>query len=134
MTATAETSVPVQRTEHPHIVKSKNVLGGMPRVDGTRLSVLTVRNMIDSGKSPDYIAEHFPPLTLAQIHDALSYSYDHPDELAEHRERQTLRSVLKRADLVYVEGRLVPRADFNENDVPPGARVYTWETLPEGME
>lgn len=134
MMATTTTQVTVQRTEHPYIVKSANVLGGMPRVDGTRLSVLTVRNMIDSGKSPDYIVEHFPPLTLAHIHDALSYSYDHPDELAEHRERQTLRSVLKRADLVYVDGRLVPRAAFNERDVPPGARVYTWETLPEGME
>lgn len=134
MTATAKTSVPVRRTEHPHVVKSPDIAGGMPRVEGTRFSVLQVRNMIDSGMSPAYIVENFPPLTLAQVHDALSYSYDHPDELAEHRSRQTLRSVLQRADLMYVEGRLIPRAALKEGDVPPGARVYTWETLPEGME
>jgi hypothetical protein len=73
-------------------------------------------------------------LTFAQIYDALSYSYDHPDELAEHRTRLTLRSVLRRADLVYVDGRLIPRAAFKAGDVPPGAKVYTWETVPEGMD
>lgn len=134
MTATVKTSAPVQRTEHPHIVKSANIAGGMPRVEGTRFSVLMVRNMIDSGMSPDYVVANFPPLSRAQIHDALSYSYDHPDELAEHESWHTLRGVLKRADLVYVEGPLVPCAAFKESDVPPGARAYTWETVPESME
>jgi uncharacterized protein (DUF433 family) len=134
MTAAVKPKAPVQRTEHPHILKSADIAGGMPRVEGTRFSVLQVRNMIDSGMTPDYILENFPPLTLAQIHDALSYSYDHPDELAEHRSRHTLRSVLQRNDLVYVDGRLVPRLAVKEGDLPPGAKVYTWETLPEGME
>jgi uncharacterized protein (DUF433 family) len=108
MTATAKTKAPIQRTEHPHIVKSADVIGGMPRVEGTRFSELQVRNWVESGMDLDDIVESFPPLTLAQIRDALSYSYDHPDELAEHRSRHTLRSVLKRADLVYVDGRLIP--------------------------
>ena len=133
MTATVKTSAPVQRTEHPHIVKSADILDGMPRVEGTRISVLQVRNMMESGMSPDYIAENFPPLTLAQIYDALSYSYDHPDEMAAHESRHTLRSVLQRGDLVYVAGRLIPRADLKQSDVPPGVPIYTSETLPEGM-
>jgi len=134
MTATVTTSAPVQRTEHPHIVKSANIFGGMPRVEGTRLAELQIRNMIDSGMSPDYIVNNVPPLTLAQIHDALSYSYDHPDELAEQESMHTLRSVLQRADMVYVEGRLIRRAALKDSDIPPGAQAYTWETLPEGME
>jgi uncharacterized protein (DUF433 family) len=133
MTTAVETKAPAQRTEHPHIVKSADIFGGMPRVEGTRISVLQVRNWVESGMDFDYIVENFPPLTLAQIHDALSYSYDHPDELAEHRSRHTLRSVLKRADLVYVDGRLVPRSAFKESEVPPGATVYTWETVAEGV-
>jgi uncharacterized protein (DUF433 family) len=134
VTAKVKTKAPVQRTEHPHIVKSADVIGGMPRVEGTRFSVLQIRNWIESGMDLDYIVENFPPLTPAQIYDALSYSYDHPEELAEHRSRHTLRSVLQRADLVYVDGRLIPRAAFKESDVPPGAKVYTWETAPEEMD
>jgi len=134
MTATAKSKAPVQRTEHPHIVKSADIFDGMPRVEGTRISVLQVRNMIASGMSPEYIVENFPPLTLDQIRDALSYADDHPDELAEHESRHTLRSVLQRADLVYVDGRLIPRFALKESDIPPGAEVYTWETLPDGKE
>lgn len=134
MVTTIKQKAPVQRTEHPHVVKSADIFSGMPRVEGTRFSVLNIRNYVESGMSIDYIVESFPPLTPAQIHDALSYSFDHPDELAEHQERHTLRSVLKRADLVYVQGRLIPRLALKESDIPPGVTAYTWETLPEGME
>ena len=134
MSATVKTKAPVQRTDHPHIVRSADIFDGMPRVEGTRISVMQVRNMVASGMSPEYIVENFPPLTLEQIDDALSYARDHQDEMAEHESRHTLRSVLKRADLVYVDGRLIPRFALKESDLPPGAKVYTWETLPEGME
>ena len=106
----------------------------MPRVEGTRTSVLQIKWWIESGMTPEDIVEDFPPLTPAQIHDTLSYAYDHPDEMAEHASRHTLRSVLKRADLVYVDGRLVPRFALKESDIALGAEVYTWETLPEEKE
>ena len=134
MSATAKSKAPVQRTEHPHIVKSSDVFDGMPRVEGTRISVLQITWWIQSGLTPEEIIEKFPPLTLDQIRDALNYADDHPDEMAEHASRHTLRSVLKRADLVYVDGRLIPRFALKESDIPPGAEVYTWETLPEGKE
>jgi uncharacterized protein (DUF433 family) len=134
MSASVKTKAPIQRTDHPHIVKSADVFGGMPRVEGTRISVMQVRNMVASGMSPGYIVENFPPLTLEQIDDALSYARNHPDEMAEHESRHTLRSVLKRADLVYVNGRLIPRFALKESDIPPDAEVYAWETLPEGKE
>lgn len=90
--------------------------------------------MFESGMTSDYIIENFPPLTVAQIHDALNCSYDHPDELAEHRSRHTLRSVFRRADMVYVDGCLIPRIALKDSDIPPDAEVYSWETLPEDKE
>jgi uncharacterized protein (DUF433 family) len=134
MSATVKPKAPVQKTDHPHIVKSADIFDGMPRVEGTRISVLQITWWIQSGLTPEYIVENFPPLTLDQIRDALSYADDHPDEMAEHASRHTLRSVLKRGDLVYVNGRLIPRFALKESDIPPGAEVYTWETLPEGKE
>jgi uncharacterized protein (DUF433 family) len=134
MSATTRPKAPVQRTDHLHVVKSADVFGGMPRIEGTRISVLQVTWWIQSGLTPEYIVESFPPLTLEQIDDALSYARDHQDEMAEHESRHTLRSVLKRADLVYVDGRLIPRFALKESDIQPGAKVYTWETLPEGMK
>ncbi len=42
---------------------------------------------IQQGMTPDEMVKQFPPLTLAQIHAALSYYYDHQAEIdAEIRE------------------------------------------------
>jgi uncharacterized protein (DUF433 family) len=72
MTTAMETKATVQRTEHPHIVKSADIFGGMPRVEGTRISVLQVLWWSQSGLTPGYVIEYFPPLTLAQFYDALA--------------------------------------------------------------
>jgi uncharacterized protein (DUF433 family) len=133
MTATTKQRAKIERTEHPHVVKSAGTLGGKARIDDQRISVLQLFQMFEWGMSVDEIIASHPTLTPAQVHDALSYAYDHPGEIAADAERQTLRSVLKRADMVYVEGRLIPRASFKESDVPPGAKAYTWETLPSGI-
>ena len=131
-TTTTETPrAPIERTEHPHIVKSADTLGGEPRVEDTRFGVRHVLNYAESGMSPAEIAETWPFLSLAQVHDALSYAYDHPDEMAYHRERNKLRNVLKDNDMVYVAGRLILRERLRPEDVPQGATVYTWETLPK---
>jgi uncharacterized protein (DUF433 family) len=122
----------IERTEHPHIVKGGG-LGGQPRIDDQRISVLQLFDMFSNGWSIEDIQRGLPTLSLAEIHDAISYAYDHPDEMDYWRERRKLRSVLQRADMVYVEGRLIPRKALKESDVPPGAKVYTWETLPEEM-
>jgi uncharacterized protein (DUF433 family) len=121
---------PIERTEHPHIVKSADTLGGEPRVEGTRISVLQIRRMFEGGMSVGEIVEGFPDLSPAQIHDALSYAHDHPDEMAFHRERHKIRNVMRDLDWVLVGGRLIPRERLRPEDVPAGVVVYTWETLP----
>ncbi len=129
-TTAAATRAPIERTEHPHVVKSADTLGGQPRVDGTRFAVRHLYNSFAAGTTPQEIVETFPFLSLAQVLDALSYAYDHPDEMAELNEQNKLRSVLRDNDMVYVAGRLISRERLRPEDVPPGAIVYTWETLP----
>jgi uncharacterized protein (DUF433 family) len=125
---------PIERTEHPHVVKSADSMGGEPRVDGWRMPVRQLYNMVEAGESVDDILESFPFLTRAQVHDALSYAYDHPDEMAYHEERHKLRNVMKKHDMVLVGNRLIFREQLTPADVPPDATVYTWETLPEGFD
>jgi uncharacterized protein (DUF433 family) len=131
MTApTAPTRAPIERTEHPHIVKSADTLGGEPRVDGTRMPVRQLWEMAAAGMTVDAIIADFSYLTPAQVYDALSYAYDHPDEMKFHKERHKLRNILRELDLALVGNRFVARRELATLDVPPDVLVYTWETLP----
>jgi uncharacterized protein (DUF433 family) len=136
MTATLPpTRAPSERTEHPHVVKSADTLGGEPRVEDTRMSVLQIFDMAEYGMSVAEIIADFPFLTPAQVHDAISYGYDHPDEIEFHRERHKLRNVLKKHGLVYYDSRLLTPGQLAALDPPPDeANVYTWETLPPELD
>jgi uncharacterized protein (DUF433 family) len=134
MATTATTRAPIERTEHPHIVKSADTLGGEPRVDGTRIPVRQIVALFEAGTTADEMMASYPPLTRSQIFDAISYAYDHPDEMAFHEERHKIRNIMKAHDLVLIDHRLVPRDRFNPADFPPETPVYTWETLPPELE
>ena len=57
---------------------------GQPRayIAGTRVRVQDVSAMAEvQGKSPDEIVQALPHLTLAEVHAALSYYFDHRDEI-----------------------------------------------------
>lgn len=67
----------------PHIEIRPN-RGGQPRayVSGTRVRVQDI--VCDSeglGLTPDEIVANLPHLTLGQVHAALSYYFDHQDEI-----------------------------------------------------
>lgn len=69
------------------IVTTEGVLGGGPRLDGHRISVIQVADMVIKGDhSPEYVADQLD-VTLADVHTALAYYYDNPDEMAEIRQR-----------------------------------------------
>lgn len=70
------------------IVRTEDVLGGKPRIEGHRISVLQVAEMVREGDySPDDVADQLG-LTLAEVHTALAYYYDNPDEMQAVRERR----------------------------------------------
>ena len=64
---------------YPHITKVPGVCGGRPAIDDTRVRVLNIVYLLKQGYAPEMLEEY--PLTLAQVHAALAYYYDHPDEI-----------------------------------------------------
>ncbi|PSQ46637.1 hypothetical protein BRD15_08640 [Halobacteriales archaeon SW_6_65_15] len=70
------------------IVSTEDVLSGAPRIEGTRIGVHHVaRRIIDGDEEPAVVASDYD-LSLADIHRALTYYYDHPDEMREMRKRR----------------------------------------------
>jgi uncharacterized protein (DUF433 family) len=55
---------------------------GVPRIAGTTTKVIEVAiDKLAHGSSPEEMHFQYPHLSLAQIHAALSYYYDHQPEL-----------------------------------------------------
>jgi len=70
------------------IVATPEVLGGKPRIDGTRIGVYFVHEQIEGRglDSKTFAAEH--DLDVADVYRALAYYYDHPEEMAEIESRR----------------------------------------------
>lgn len=64
-----------------HITSTPGVCGGKPCITGTRIRVWDVASLAQAGSSPDEIIMHYPSLTLADVHAALSYFYDNRTEI-----------------------------------------------------
>ena len=72
----------VEKVMHPYIISRKDYCGGQPIIKGTKFPVRSVVNYIlRQGFSPEELVREFPHLTLAQVYDALSYYYDHRDDI-----------------------------------------------------
>jgi len=68
-------------TVYSHITKDPEVCGGRACIDGTRIRVLDIACLQRQGLAPEKMLEIYPSLNLAQIHAALSYSYENPQEI-----------------------------------------------------
>lgn len=67
------------------ITHDDDVLGGEPRIDGTRVGVRHVAaRVIDGSQSPAHVADQLD-LSLSEVYDALSYYYSHVDEIRDLR-------------------------------------------------
>ena len=64
------------------ITKTPGVYGGKARIDGHRVRVQDIVTDYEwNGLSPDEICQQYPSITLAHVHAALSYYYEHRDEI-----------------------------------------------------
>lgn len=73
------------------IVKTEGVMGGQPRLEGRRISVLQVAEMVlDEGMAPEEVSEGFD-LDLSEVHGALSYYYENIEEMRKWREKRNRR-------------------------------------------
>ena len=71
-------SLPHDTTLHRYVTTDPAVCDGKPIIAGTRTRVVQIAVEYDRlGWTPDEIVEAHPHLTLAQVHDALSYYYEH---------------------------------------------------------
>lgn len=70
------------RLEYGHITHDPQVRAGKACIDGTRIAVVDIVTLQKRGYRPEEMLDHYTrPLTLAQVHSALAYYYDHRDEV-----------------------------------------------------
>lgn len=66
------------------ITRDEGVLGGEPRIDGTRIGVRHIAaRVIEGGQSPASVADQFD-ISLSALYEALSYYYEHIEEMREY--------------------------------------------------
>ena len=70
------------------ITSDEKVLSGQPRISGTRIGVIHVYEMVVRGGASVPAAADALDVSVGDIHEALAYYYNHPEIIAEHRERQ----------------------------------------------
>jgi uncharacterized protein (DUF433 family) len=65
-----------------HIESTSGVCGGKPRIAGHRIRVQDIYVLHElKGLSPDEILRVFPGISLADVHAALTYFWDHREEI-----------------------------------------------------
>jgi uncharacterized protein (DUF433 family) len=65
-----------------HIEATPGICGGRPRIAGHRIRVMDIVVLHEElGLTPDEIVSTYPSLSLADIHAALAYYFDHRDEV-----------------------------------------------------
>ena len=65
-----------------HIEITPGVAGGRPRIAGHRIRVQDVAIWHEKlGMSADEILDQYPGITLADVHAALTYYWDHREEI-----------------------------------------------------
>ncbi len=87
-----------RKTKHPYISINPKNAGGQPVITGTRIKVMDIAIRYElMGMSADKIIDAYPHLKLEQIHDALSYYYEHKDMFdRKYREDQSFLNQLKK--------------------------------------
>ena len=69
-------------SSYPYIEKTPGVRGGKACIEGTRIAVVDIVLLHKRGHRPEEMLGYYVrPLTLAQVHSALLYYYDHTGEI-----------------------------------------------------
>jgi len=107
-TISARHKVPMRKVKHPYIIRKKAVLGGKPIIKDTRIKVSQIAIYYEKmDYTPDEIVQALPHLTLAQVHDALSYYYENMKEIDRQiaEERRMVEEMQKKSVSVLEQKR-----------------------------
>lgn len=78
--------------QNTRIVSTPDVLGGDPRIEGTRIGVFHVRQLVErQGHTPQTVADRYG-LDVADVYRALAYYHEHPGEMSAISERREQRA------------------------------------------
>jgi uncharacterized protein (DUF433 family) len=84
----------------PKIVKTDEVLGGDPRIEEHRIGVHHVyQRYVEGDETPEEIASSYE-ISVAEVHAALAYAFNNPDEMRDIEARNQARYEAHEADRV----------------------------------
>ena len=69
------------KLDYRNIEKDPDRCGGQATVVGTRIRVCTILTCYRQRMTIEEILQQYPQLRPADVHDALAYAYDHPEEM-----------------------------------------------------
>jgi uncharacterized protein (DUF433 family) len=124
ITTSSQNPSPPEATPLPtiseHIGIRPGYCGGKPHILGHRIKVEDVAIWHEKmDMSPAEIVEHYPAITLAQVHAALAYYYDHRDEIeADIREGDEFVEKLRAGEPSIFEK--VRQRNAQDDPVSPG--------------
>jgi uncharacterized protein (DUF433 family) len=95
--------------------------GGKPHILGHRIKVKHVAIWYEQqGMTPEEIVATYPTITLAQVHAALAYFYDHRAEIeAEMAEEDRMFEELKAKQPSILEKAQARKANAPDDSIPP---------------
>jgi uncharacterized protein (DUF433 family) len=67
-------------TTYPHVIKAADEPARLEKHPRLRVSMI-VTHYLAYGRSPDEICLHLPHLTPAEVYSAMTYYFDHSDEI-----------------------------------------------------
>lgn len=83
-----------------HIEITPDICGGKPRIAGHRIKVQDVAIWYEEmNLSPQQIVDHYPTITLSDVHAALAYYYDHKQEIQQQIEEDEALETQMRASI-----------------------------------
>jgi uncharacterized protein (DUF433 family) len=74
-------SLAARKRDYPYITSNRDIAGGKPVIEGTRITVNCIAGYYQLGMSIDEILDSLRHLTPSQVHSALAYYFDHQDEI-----------------------------------------------------
>ena len=70
-----------KETYYPYITSKKEIAGGVPIIEGTRITVRCIAGYYQMGMNVDEILLSLTHLSPSQVHSALAYYFDHQEDI-----------------------------------------------------
>jgi uncharacterized protein (DUF433 family) len=98
----------MSKSTEDRISRTPGVCGGKACIAGHRVRVLDVVGWHEhQGMTPDEIVSHIPTITLADVHAALAYYFDHIEEIQqEMRAERAFAEEFRRGNPSLLEAKL----------------------------